>query len=179
MVQCIEKEIKILNIDLPQLIARIESLWWVRMGTRTVIHDVYYHNEQTTTESKKIRLRRKGSTDVVTMKMKGSYEHPRYKCRRESEEYITRTMWEQVCDQHGLQPWREKFKTRISFDLDDIVCDIDLYPGLPPLLEIEWESPQRIEHRIEMLNLQSYTTSNRGTKALFKRYQKSVLPVIR
>ena len=181
MSQIIEKEIKILEINLPALISRIESFWGKRSTDRSTIHDTYFEGEAIDNQPKKIRIRRYNSTDIITMKIGWSAYDTcnEFKQRREYESDIARGVTKQTLREQWLTPWREKYKTRISFTLEDIICDIDLYPGIPPLVEIEWTSKRSIRGRIEKLWLWSHESSNRWSKHLFKRYQKSVLPVVR
>jgi hypothetical protein len=55
-----------------------------------------------------------------------------------------------------------------------VIFDIDFYDGIPPLLEIEWPDTNTIFERIQRLGLHHHMVKKRGTKRLFKHYDKKI-----
>jgi adenylate cyclase class IV len=68
-------------------------------------------------------------------------------------------------------PTREKRKQRISHSIWSVHFDIDIYRGIPPLLEIEAGSKKEIFTWIERLGLEKKTTASYGSRSLFKAYK--------
>jgi hypothetical protein len=80
---------------------------------------------------------------------------------------------ESLIDQ-WLQPTWAKYKRRISYSYEDLLFDMDMYPWIPALLEIEADSVQAIRRGIKLLWLEKKNTATCGARGLFKRYNRKI-----
>lgn len=170
MCTIIEKELKILDVDRKKLVKKLKKI-----GAKKVfkgqIHDVYYdmNNDYLAAEKKRVRLRKKWANQLITMKK--NLQNPEIKSCHETEFHVScHKMIHDMFAQQGLYPQREKKKKRISYTYKGITFDIDMYKGLPTLLEIEADKKEKIYKWIKKLGLQKKTTANFGSRGLFKFY---------
>lgn len=72
----------------------------------------------------------------------------------------------------GLEHYARQEKIRTSFELNDISFDIDEYPGIPPFLEVEAFSKQKVEETLEKLDLKNYKRWAAGERILIQQEYK-------
>jgi predicted adenylyl cyclase CyaB len=83
-----------------------------------------------------MRIRKKNDTYVLTIKRKNTSKD--IKEREEFEVTLSNPKaFEDMFMAVGLVPVHVKKKVRYSFEIDTVTLDLDLYYGIPPLLEIE------------------------------------------
>jgi len=171
MAHIIEKEIKILDIDVDVVIQRLKSMD-AQETFSWEIHDIYYDTATNKLEKewKRLRIRKKWDTYIVTMKKKLDDTIIRSNDERE-EEVESFSEADKLIQSYNCRPTREKRKTRISYSLWTVHFDIDIYSGIPPLLEIEANSKEEIFLWIERLGLEKKTTASYGSRSLFKAYK--------
>jgi len=176
----IEVELKILDIDLPQLIVSLEQSWATRIAENTIF-DVYYEKEgegSLKDEKKWVRVRYKDGKKIVTLKKRLTTSKDQVKQAVE-EEYDLRGWCEhRLMSEYWLAPSWLKYKRRITYTHGNVQFDIDLYPWIPPILEIEAENKEIILHRVKKLWLQKKDQSVSWTRGLFKRYSKKPVPIV-
>jgi len=143
------------------IIIALEKLWAERVMTWHV-HDVYYDSKRggewwlLQKEKKRIRIRHTKSGSKITMKKR--LPHDMYKIANEQEYDV---QWTDVSGVHsylswkGLIPSRQKHKTRISYVKGTTYFEIDMYPWLPPLLEIEAQEEKDIKWYLTAIQGQS------------------------
>lgn len=169
----IEKELKILNINPIALIAKLESLWATKKYDSS-LYDVYFDtpSDDFGAQRKNVRIRFSNGGECITLKHR--LQSDEYKAAIEHEYDVS---WHDAIDtleQQWLKPKRSKYKRRISYQLDDMLFDMDLYPGIPALLEIEADSIQRIRKGIRLVWLEQKNTTTCGARGLFKRYERQL-----
>lgn len=59
---------------------------------------------------------------------------------------------------------------RIKFTLNDLEFTIDTWPMIPPLLEIEAPSPEKVKEGLKLLGLEGKDAGHIGTIQIYKRY---------
>lgn len=183
----LEKEIKILDIDVLSIQKQLEKLWAVKTF-EGYIHDVYYdfHDEETSThkmeENKRLfRVRQKGDIHMYTIKRKRNKKkdwwEKWFKIADEWERDITDVeSFKKVLEKYWMKETREKKKFRISYALDNCEFDIDDYfmwdekNIIPPLLEIEAHTTGEINDWIKKLDLSGHRTEKWGSRKLFAHY---------
>lgn len=172
----LEKEIKILNVNVKKLCTQLEELWAVKTFDG-FIHDVYYDfaNEKMQEEKRLFRIRKKWEVHMYTIKRKRKNKKIRQSDEHETE--ITDVdSFAKVLEKYGMDKIREKKKYRISYKLDTMEFDIDdYYIGdnnnlIPPLLEIEWAKKKDIKAWIIKLWLDDHVTKGFGSRGLFEYY---------
>ncbi len=174
----LEKEIKVLHIDLISLIVNLEKIGAQRVNMGSVC-DHYYDlpdDSLQQTSSKRIRIRYQKWWNKLTMKkripsnsMKIAHEN---EFTIDNYHSVKVLLWE-----YGLVPKWQKYKTRMTYVFGDIQYDIDLYPWIPPLVEIEAMSEEKVRYWIEIAWLGNYKTSTSGAVWLMKRYGKTPVPL--
>ena len=173
----LEKEVKILEIDVDAVIQRIEALGWIKTF-EGFLHDEYFDFvwNKMDENDRSFRIRKKWDTHLYTIKRKRKHLHEGgekwVRIADEREEVITNVeSFKKVLETYGLEKIREKKKHRISYLLDAIVFDIDIYEGIPPFLEIEGQWKKDIEKYIKKLWLQKHPVKTFWSRGLFKYYK--------
>ena len=181
----LEKEIKILEIDVPKVQKKLEELW-AKKTFEGYIHDIYYDfpwEDKNKMEANKriFRVRKKWDIHMYTIKRKRTkkeeWGQKGLKIADEWEREITDVeSFTKVLEKYGMKATREKKKYRISYALDWIEFDIDDYfwqddrKKIPPLLEIEAPSKKEIKKWIKKLDLENHKQVDWWSKKLFKNY---------
>ena len=173
----IEKEVKVLDIDLAKTIASLEWLWATK-NYDTILYDKYFdtHEDHWAQLRKNVRIRFTAQWDVLTLKQR--LPNKDYKAAYEDEWSIDWEKAQEVLHTSGFVAKRAKYKRRISYTYQDMIFDIDLYPTIPPLLEIEAQSLQTIRKGITLLWLEEKQIATCGARGLFKRYNRQVEKVL-
>ena len=175
----LEKEIKILDIDRAEVIAKLEALWAERTFDG-FIHDIYYdfpgESWDKMEENKRLfRVRQKGEIHLYTVKRKrnkkSEWGEKWVKIADEGENVITDVeSFKKVLDKYWMKQTREKKKQRISYKLWKIEFDLDDYDGIPSLMEIEaWTKDEILEY-ISKLWLTKHTQKKFGSRKLYEYY---------
>ncbi len=175
----LEKELKILDVDIEELKEKLESFG----GEKTFegyIHDVYYDYPEDKLDGEKrlFRVRKKGETHLYTIKRKRKElkKEMWLNVKDEHETEITDLeSFTRVLEKYGMKKTREKKKLRISYRIGEIEFYIDDYEIFPPLLEIEAHTTEQINDWIEKLGLTQHETLLCGSRSLFKHYEKPYL----
>ncbi len=174
----LEKEIKILEVNTSEIIAKLLKLWAKKIfegHVRDVYFDFYDQVENKKQEAEKIyRLRQKWDKSIYTVK------HKKY-LEIETESVMVKEEVEtpvgcfddffKMLEMQWMTPIRKKEKYRASYKLDDMVFDFDTYNGIPTILEIEGWSGDRIYSWIKKLLLHEKEHLVWGSRTLFDRYQ--------
>ena len=183
----LEKEIKILDVNVQDLQKQLEKLW-AEKTFEWFIHDIYYdfHDEENNShkmEANKrlFRVRQKGDIHMYTIKRKrnkkSEWGEQGVKIADEGEREITDVeSFKKVLEKYWMKETREKKKYRISYSLWKMEFDIDDYylwddkNIIPPLLEIEAQTSAEIHEWIEKLGLKDYRQEKWGSRKLFEHY---------
>jgi len=170
----LEKEIKILDINITQLTQQLQKMRGFKVFDG-VIHDDYYDVPWGFLDKQwySLRIRTFDGTDPhITFKIK--QKHKKLKVAQEYEfathAEVSNTF--HLFQQRGLKPVRSKTKHRVSYVVGQHTFDIDTYDHLPTLLEIEWGKTKDIFAMIDQLWLSDHTTLKCGYRWLCKFYQK-------
>lgn len=183
----LEKEIKILDIDVKNIQKKLEELW-AKKTFEWYIHDIYYDFEDEWNDKLKMeenkrlfRVRQKWDIHMYTIKRKRNKKKDGWedwvKIADEWERIITDVeSFKKVLEKYGMKETREKKKYRISYALDWCEFDIDDYfmwddrNKIPPLLEIEAKSKDDLFKWVEKLWLQDKQIETWGSRKLFSHY---------
>jgi len=152
--------------------------FWAEKTFEGFIHDVYYDFPDDDTHKMKandrmFRLRKKGEEHIYTIKRtrKKVKKKEGVMWKDEHETPITNIeSFAKVLEKYGMKRTREKKKHRVSYKIDNVEFDFDLYESIPELLEIEWPDGDTIDSWVTRLWLQQYGKMIGGSKKLFKHY---------
>jgi adenylate cyclase class IV len=183
----LEKEIKILDIDVELLQKKLEELWAIKTF-EWYIHDIYYdfHDEDSDklkmeNNKRLFRVRQKWDIHMYTIKRKRNKKKDGgedwVKIADEWEREITDVeSFKKVLEKYWMKETREKKKYRISYALDGCEFDIDDYfmwddrNIIPPLLEIEAHTSDELFKWVEKLWLKDKQVETWGSRKLFAHY---------
>ena len=182
----LEKEIKILEINVEEVIEKLESFW----ATKTFegyIHDIYYDfpdaewNDKMEANKRLFRVRKKWDIHMYTIKRKRNkkidWGEKDVKIADEWEREITDVdSFTKVLEKYWMKQTREKKKYRISYKLWEIEFDIDDYfyeddrSLIPPLLEIEAHTKEELFDWAKKLWLENHRTETWWSRKLYAHY---------
>jgi len=181
----LEKEIKILDINQEEIIAKLEA-FGAKRTFEGFVHDVYYDfpddQDHKMEENKRLfRVRKKWEVHMYTIKRKRNKKkdggEEGVKIADEWEREISDVeSFQKVLDKYGMAKIREKKKFRISYQLMHLEFDIDDYfiwdnsKIIPPLLEIEARSKDELDIMVKKLWLQDHQIETWGSRKLFEHY---------
>ena len=174
----LEKEIKILEINREEIVAKLEELW-AEKTFEWFIHDIYYDFPDDAPKNKMeangrmFRLRQKGEEHIYTIKNKRKEIRKKEKvvAKDEHETPISNIeSFAKVLEKYGMEKTREKKKHRISYKLENMEFDFDVYEDIPEFLEIEGPDGKTIQSWVRKLWLEWYEQMLWGSRKIFKRY---------
>ena len=174
----LEKELKILEIPVKEVIVKLEEMWAERHFDG-IIHDIYYDfpddiENKMEANGRMFRLRKKWEEHIYTIKNKRKEIKKQEWLVAKDEHEMPVTDIEsfaKVLEKYGMERIREKQKHRISYKFWEVEFDIDDYQnGIPPLLEIEAHDKKTITKYQKKLWLSEYKTLVWGSRKLFKLY---------
>ena len=173
----LEKEIKILEINKEAVVERLLELW-AEKTFEGFVHDVYYdfpdddvHKMEA--NNRLFRLRQKGEEHIYTIKRKRKKikKKEEINAKDEHETPITNIeSFSKVLEKYWMERTREKKKHRVSYKLDGMEFDFDLYEWIPEFLEIEWPDGETIQNWVKKIGLDWFEQMLGWSRKLFKHY---------
>ncbi len=164
-----EIEVKFLDINTESLIKKLEKLGAKRIFERLYRRRVFdYPDLRLDDNYSWVRLRDEGDQITLAFKqrIKPGEKGENDQTMHESE--IIVSDFEETTNiliNIGLIEKSYQENKRIRYVLDDIEFDIDFWPQVPPYLEIEAESWEKVEEAIKLLEL------NSEDKKIYSTYQ--------
>lgn len=166
-----EKEIKILDVDVDILKGKLEEIGAKKVydDVRTITTFDTEEGEYLLKEDKLIRITEE-ETVKVTMHVNNSKKEEKrvikYKVSRTKEQ-------EDFLKQLGLVPISRVKARRVSYELSGIDFDIDVFPKIPPFLEIDVETldEKDIKSLLDSLELSNKKLVIMGTEDIHKLYE--------
>lgn len=165
----LEIEGKILNVSPETEIAKLESRGWSRTFDGTLVAKFFRNADK-----ESLRLRKEGDRWILNHKRRSvSAEGTGFKAMVETETEVSDPMaTETILRSVGFEMVRTVEKRRRTFVKEGIsgVVEIDEYPGIPPLLEIEAESPENVAEIAASLGFSQDEIVEDSIRDLEKRY---------
>lgn len=173
----LEKEIKILEINKEAVVERLLELW-AEKTFEGFVHDVYYDfpdddEHKMEANNRLFRLRQKGEEHIYTIKRKRKKikKKEEINAKDEHETPITNIeSFSKVLEKYWMERTREKKKHRVSYKLDGMEFDFDLYEWIPEFLEIEWPDGETIQNWVKKIGLDWFEQMLGWSRKLFKHY---------
>ncbi len=162
-----EYEVRVLDIDVHNLISKLEELGATKKGEYFQRRFVYDFKPKI--EGKWIRLRTNG--EITTLTIKNRYNDKSISGTLELEEKVEDfDKTHLILKELGYEETAYQENKRISYVLEDIELDIDTWPMVPTYLEIEGKSEEAVKKYIELLELQNYEITSVGIPKVYARY---------
>ena len=162
----IEYELKILNINIKVVEKKLDEIWakkqWVYDFKR------YVYDFSPVNNNKWIRLRTNGYKTSLTIKeihndnIDGTHELEVEVSDFQDTHTMLKHLW------YSSRSYQEN--RRISYVFKWINIEIDIWPMIPPYVEIEWESESQILEMAKVLWYDKKETTSINTKKVYKLY---------
>jgi len=161
-----EFEVKILDIDVDEIIAKLESLGAKKIREKNQKRFVYDFNP--VKENSWVRLRTDGQKITLTIK---EIQNDQIDGTKEMEIEVdnfekTNLLLEKLGYKH--KAYQEN--KRISYILNNVKIEIDFWPQIPPYLEIEGQSVDEVEQMVKTLGYKLEQTTSINTKKVYEKY---------
>ena len=169
-----EVEVKILDIDTPGVIARLEALG-AKKSFEGPIEALYYDfpDGRLRRGKKVLRIRKKGEICEIVLKEK--IPNTEAKINIEHETTFPPPDFEsmkKILLAAGLVVTQSQEKQRTTYSLGDIHAEIDEFPGIPPLLEIEATSVEKMKEFVLRLGFTMADTKPWSGKDVLEHYSR-------
>jgi adenylate cyclase, class 2 len=161
-----EYETKILEINVDEIIAKLESLGAKKINEKEQKRFVY--NFTPKKENSWVRLRTDGKTTTLTIK---EIQNDQIDGTKEIEIKVndfekTNLLLEKLgYTYNGYQE-----NKRLSYVLNKVEVEIDFWPLIPPYLEVEGKSAKEVEKIIKLLGFEMSQTTSINTIKVYKKY---------
>jgi len=147
-----EIECRFLEIDKEKLIKKLLGLGAKDLGELMLEEIIFYDLEGTWREKeKRVRLRKSG--DKINLSFKHTEEKTIDGTIEIEFEVSDISKAEKFLEQVGLTAFRRQQKRRHTFELDDVIIDIDTWPRIPTYVELEGPSEEQIKKAAKKLDL--------------------------
>lgn len=167
-----EQEIKVLDVNIKQLVEKLE-----KMGAKKVYEDtrtiIALDTKDRSFLNQKDKLIRVTEEDSIKVTMHINQSNPEAK---EEIKFKTSRLKETLdfFHQMGLDPISKVQAPRISFELGKIDFDIDYFPAIPPFLEIDTKHLEdegyTVDSLLKTLGLEENRVVVMGTEDIHKLY---------
>lgn len=169
-----EHEIKVLDVDIKTLCTKLEEIGAKKVydDVRTIIAIDTDEKKYLQQEDKLIRVTEEGTTKVTM------HIHQSKPDIKEAIKFKTSRLKETMdfFAQLGLKPISKVISQRVSYELGKIDFDIDLFPAIPPFLEIDIEYLEeegyKLDELLKKLGLENNKIVVMGTEDIHKLYNK-------
>lgn len=159
----IEYEVRILDISIEEIIARLEKLGAYKVGKFHQKRFVYDYNP--VQKGRWIRLRSNGKETTLTLK-----EIKSLRIDGTSELEIVVSDFDEtnrILNKLGYEPRTFQENFRIEYRLDTVAFDIDMWPGIPAYLEIEGQSEKDVLDALEKLKFSSSSFTTKDVDTIY------------
>lgn len=166
MVMKTEYECRILDIDVEEIQKKLESIGAKKVKERAMRRYVY--DIDPNREGFWIRLRDNGEKTTLTLKEKVSDEIDGTKEIEISVDDFEKT--NTLLNRLGFVAKAYQENRRISFVYKDVEIEIDFWPKIPPYLEIEADSVEKVEKVVKLLGFKMSDTTYISIPKVYQKY---------
>ncbi len=160
-----EIEVKYLNIDVKDLQRRLKQLKAKKHFDSIFEEWLFYRSEWAGTHGR-IRIRKHGK--IIKMAYKETIKSTL--AGNVEAEFIVDNLEAGTTFAKKMSPLRRhQQKRRISYELNGVMIDIDFWPKLPPMVEIEGTSKKKVEKMAKILELEKYERSELDAYWVYKK----------
>ena len=147
-----EIEVRFIEIDKEKLLQRLHEIGAKDLG-EDLLHETIFYNEKEHWRDigKFVRMRQTKKGIYVTYKERADLHTVQVKeLEFQSNKWQTTKLFLQAL---GIEAVREQEKKRHTFQLDDVIIDIDTWPTVPTYVELEGPSENRLREVAGSLEL--------------------------
>lgn len=147
-----EIEARFIEVNTDEITRKALSLGGIDEGEYLLEETIFYDNELTWSSlGKYVRIRSYSNKHVVTYK---EINTDAIDGAEEVEFTVDKPeQLKEFLEKIKLTPFRVQQKKRRKIKFDGVVLDIDFWPKIPPMLEIEGDSEKLIKEMVEKLDL--------------------------
>ena len=161
-----EFEVKILDIDVNAVRKKLESLGAVKVAERKMRRFVY--DIDLAKSHSWIRLRDNGEKTTLAIKEIHSAEIDGTKeIEVEVSDFDSTNS---ILNKLGFFPKAYQENKRVSFKFDGAEVEIDSWPKIPPYVEIEAGSAEKVEKVLKLLGFEKSQATSIGVEEVYKKY---------
>ncbi len=161
-----EFEVKILDIDVDEIVSKLESLGAEKIGEKEQRRFVYDFNP--VKENSWVRLRTDSQKTTLTIKEIQNDEIDGTKeIEIEVDDFESTNL---LLEKLGYKHKAYQENKRISYILDGVEIEVDFWPLIPPYLEIEGQSVDEVKKMVRKLGYELKQTTSINTKKVYEKY---------
>lgn len=166
-----EIEAKVLDINRNELSDKIEGLGAEKVFDSHIESEFYDFPDGRIEESGLLRLREREDKAFITRKKDISYDEAK---EMEEIEFDVSSpeQAKKFLKSLGLEKVHESQKNRVKWVLEDTEFVIDKLPDIPPMLEIEAPTKEKLTESFEKLGYSTEETLNWGAKKVRENYDE-------
>lgn len=161
-----EFEVKILDINVAKIKKKLKAIGakkHLERNMRRHVYDINLENKHTW-----IRLRDDGEKTTLTVK---EIEHDNIDGTREIEIVVDNfDKTNLLLNKLGFFHKAYQENKRTSYKLGDVEIEIDSWPKIPPYLEIEGKSAQKVKKVVKLLGFDLSQTTSINTEDIYKKH---------
>lgn len=165
-----EIEVKILTIDPKEIVAKLKELGAEKIEAGMVYVTAFdFPDDRLVKKGSYVRVRTFGHrTELV---LKNPIERAKYKIMEEIEttvgDYDTAVA---LFETLGMKTFAKQEKYRASYRLGNARIDIDKYPSMPWMLEVEAPTEDEVEKGVNLLGYEMGCTTTEGSRDIFSKH---------
>lgn len=161
-----EYECRILDIDVEEIRKKLESIGAKKVKERSMRRYVY--DIDPNRKGFWIRLRDNGEKTTLTLKETVSDKIDGTKELEVTVDDFEKT--NMILNRLGFVANACQENRRISFVYEDVEIEIDFWPKIPPYLEIEADSAEKIEKVVKLLGFEMSNTTSISIPKVYQKY---------
>ncbi|MBR9690876.1 class IV adenylate cyclase [Candidatus Woesearchaeota archaeon] len=164
-----EIEVKVLDIDVEKTVSKLK-----RLGAKKVKDVIYKRiildsdDNRLDEEDAWLRIRTDGKKNTLTYKKVINNEiDGKEEIEVQVEDY-DKTL--KILEKIGFRALRQQESRRVRYGLDGVEIDIDLWPMIPPHIEIEAKTKEKVLDTIKRLEIKKENIKTYTGRELYKHY---------
>ncbi|MBI4145980.1 class IV adenylate cyclase [Candidatus Woesearchaeota archaeon] len=167
-----EHEVKILEIDESQILKRLQELN-AKLIFDGELNSRYYDfsDDVLRRSGRMLRLRKKGNSSFLTLKIPQVDHEMKINTEHEIEVGDFETM-RTILVNLGFIEFSKDARKRKSYRIDGATIELNKYENIPPFLEIEAESKEKLKQALFRLGFSMADTKAWSGKDVLKHYEK-------
>ncbi len=165
-----EIEVRFLEINKEELIAKLISLGAEDKGEELLSETIFYDKDGVWQNEGKKMVRVRSNSKGTRVTYKNQFEHSATGTIELEFGVDDATQAHTFLEAVGLIAYRKQEKKRHTLQLGDVTADIDTWPKIPTLIELEGPSEQALKEAAQALNLSWDTAVFENPRIVIEKY---------